>query len=228
MSAAPAIGRRGARSRAGAVPARRYAHHDPGHQTGPRGQVRACRDPRGAGADAARRVPASRPHTARDLPAGMSRTVWLWLLPVVAFNVALFATASAGRDATPDAAPARSAAPAPPPAPEQAPKPTRLALADVRDLPAPLATPEPPRRKRTTRSRAVARPAAPTPSPTATPVPVVEDAPVAPAPSPPASAPAPAPPPPRPAPRPEPEPTPAPGFDDSGTGPGFDDDGGGQ
>ena len=135
----------------------------------------------------------------------------LWLLPLAALLAALLLTlAIRGRD-TPQAAPIPPAAQTVAPATGSAARPSRVVLARVRDIPAPLATPVP-------RRVAPARIATPTPTPTTTPTPSptpVETAvPVPAAPSPAA----------RPAPR-KPKPTPAPTFDDAGSGPDFDRDG---
>jgi len=140
----------------------------------------------------------------------------VWLVPVVAFLVALLAFASAGADDSPKA-PVTPKADAPLGVMAEgdagpAPAPARVVLADVPELPAPLAKPR----------RVKRREPAP-PPPTAAVVVVV------PTPEPPAAAPqtpaveapvyTPAP---TPRPAPAPRPTPAPTFDDSGSGPEFD------
>jgi hypothetical protein len=137
------------------------------------------------------------------------------LLPVVAFLAALLGTAAvrAGSAPAPAALPSSQAAQMPAAVGERSAKLPRLVLADVHDLPAPLATPQPTRAKRRAPApRVVLAPAPVVVTPTPSPTPV-------------AVAPAPAPPPPSEPSEPKPKPTPAPTFDDSGTGPQFDDEG---
>ena len=137
----------------------------------------------------------------------------VWLLPVAALLAALLLTLAIRGRGTPQAAPIPPAAQTVAPATGSAARPSRVVLARVRDIPAPLATPVP-------RRVAPARIATPTPTPTPTttptpsPTPVETVVPVPAAPSPAA----------RPAPR-KPKPTPAPTFDDAGSGPDFDRDG---
>jgi outer membrane biosynthesis protein TonB len=132
-----------------------------------------------------------------------------WLLPVAAFLAALIITASGGDERAPAQAPARAAMLR---APATEARPAPPVLVAVRDIPAPLATPEPTPAPRP--ARALRRAPAPTPTPFATPTPSPEAA-APPPPPPPAPAPV--------APEPTPKPTPAPTFDDSGTGPPLDD-----
>jgi hypothetical protein len=141
--------------------------------------------------------------------AAVSRAI-PWLLPVAAFFAALIITASGGEDGAPAQAPARAAMLRTPAT--EAPSTPPPVLVAVRDIPAPLATPEPTPAPR--RAPRVSRAPAPTPTPIPTPSPSPEAA-VPPPPPPPAPAPV--------APDPTPKPTPAPTFDDSGTGPPIDD-----
>lgn len=165
---------------------------------------------------AARRSRASR--VRRDLRV-------VWLLPAVAFLVALLATGSVEGGSPPLARPAAAPAGAHAPSRERPAAPPTPILADVPELPAPLASPAARRRSRVVLAR---RPAPRRAAPTAVPSPAPE-VPAASAPSPrrPAPAPQPVAPAPQPvAPAPAPAPvTPAPEFDDSGSGPAFNDDG---
>jgi len=137
-----------------------------------------------------------------------------WLLPIVAFVAAAMVTAALREDRGD-------------PRPAYAPRDVSGAiaaprLADVLDLPRPLASRRPPARR--SRAAEPAPTASPAPTPTASPAPATT-APAAATPAPPVAAPAP----PAPAPTavPAPQATPAPTFDDSGSGPEFDDDGAG-
>jgi hypothetical protein len=198
-----------------AVPAGPYPDHDPSPPAGFRGEVRAADHPRRPAAGPARCVRAPRQLTARRMPAGMTRARGRvpWVMPLVAFMLAALATAALRKpDDHPVSAPglraARVAAPTIP----------RPRLAEVPDLPAPLAAARPRRR--------------PPPRPRPTPVPMraAADTPPSPRPTP---EPGPAAPPPTLTPSPVPEPppestpraAPAPTFDDSGVGPEFDDSG---
>lgn len=152
---------------------------------------------------------------AHDLKRG--RRV-VWLLPAAVFLVALLATASLGAGGPPPSRPAVVPSETPEPSRGRpAAQPTPV-LADVPELPAPLASPAARRRPRIVLAqRPAPRRAA---APTAVPRPAPEVPPTS-APSPrPTAAPQPV----TPAPPPQPV-APAPEFDDSGSGPAFDEDG---
>ena len=135
--------RRGPDQGARALPARADPGHDPRHQGRVHREVRAHHDPRRARPGAPRRVPPPRPEAAQELSVAVSQR--LWMLPIAACLAALLVTLLArGGDPTAPAPAERSAQLAAPRAePAAAPAPVRLALADVRDIPAPLATPQP-------------------------------------------------------------------------------------
>jgi hypothetical protein len=154
----------------------------------------------------------ARPH---DLRRG--RRV-VWLLPAAVFLVALLATASLGAGGPPPSRPAVIPAETPEPSRGRSAAPPTPLLADVPELPAPLASPATrPRPRVVLAQRPATRRAA---APTAVPRPAPE-VPATSAPSPRA---APAPQAVTPAPTPQPV-APAPEFDDSGSGPAFDEDG---
>ena len=139
----------------------------------------------------------------------------VWLVPAAAFVLALLATVAAGPD--PPARPVVTSVGSPAPPHAHSADPPKPRLADVAELPAPLAAPERAPSQVVLALRPDRRAVSPVPSP-------APDVPGASAPSP--RAPAPEPVAPRPVTRPAPRTvTPAPEFDDSGSGPAFDEEG---